>query len=157
MNRFQKADALFPTRSTFLAFVCSLTRRRGLWRWSMFGRGWICTSGSEFSSALTRPGVRFVPGEGRGHVSKKAYWLVVEGVPIGRRASLAAYRSTITHVTAICDKKKNSAAAAPRWSLLSPKTSWSGSFQWGSLRRAARCAPRGRVLYLPSMGQDGAQ
>ena len=49
--------------------------------------------------------VRLVPGEGRGHVSKKAYWLVVEGVPIGRRASLAAYRSTITHVTAICDKK----------------------------------------------------
>ena len=95
----------FPTWSSFLAFVCSLTRRRGLWRWSMFGRGWICTSGSEFSSALTRPGVRFVPGEGRGHVSKKAYWLVVEGVPIGRRASLAAYRSTITHVTAICDKK----------------------------------------------------
>ena len=46
--------------------------------------------------------VRLVLWGGRGHVSKKAYWLVVEGVPIGRRASLAAYRSTITHVTAIC-------------------------------------------------------
>ena len=45
--------------------------------------------------------VRLVPGEGRAHVSKKAYWLVVEGVPMGRRASLAAYRSTTTHVAAI--------------------------------------------------------
>ena len=30
MNRFQKTDALFPTRSSFLAFVCGLARRMGV-------------------------------------------------------------------------------------------------------------------------------
>ena len=49
--------------------------------------------------------VRLVPEEGRGHVSKRAYRLFVSGKPMGRRASLAACRSTITHVAAICDKK----------------------------------------------------
>ena len=49
--------------------------------------------------------VRLVPEEGRGHVTKRAYRLFVSGVPMGRRASLAACRSTITHVAAICDKK----------------------------------------------------
>ena len=49
--------------------------------------------------------VRLVPEEGRGHVSKRAYRLFVSGKPMGRRASLAACRSTITHVAAICDKE----------------------------------------------------
>ena len=48
--------------------------------------------------------VRLVPEEGRGYVSKRAYRLFVEGVPVGRRASLSALISTITHVAAICDK-----------------------------------------------------
>ena len=50
--------------------------------------------------------VRLVPGEGRAHVSKKAYWLVEEGVPMGRRASLAVYGSTTIHVAAISDMRK---------------------------------------------------
>ena len=49
--------------------------------------------------------VRLVPEEGRGHVTKRAYRLFVSGKPMGRRASLAACRSTVTHVAAICDKK----------------------------------------------------
>ena len=49
--------------------------------------------------------VRLVPEEGRGHVSKRAYRLFVSGVPMGRRASLAACRSCVTHVAAICNKK----------------------------------------------------
>ena len=48
--------------------------------------------------------VRLVPEEGRGHVSKRAYRLFVSGVPMGRRASLAACRSCVTHVAAICNK-----------------------------------------------------
>ena len=48
--------------------------------------------------------VRLVPEEGRGHVSKKAYRLFVEGKPMGRRATLGQRRSNITHVAAICDK-----------------------------------------------------
>ena len=50
--------------------------------------------------------VRLVPGQGRAHVSKKAYWLVEEGVPMGRRASLAVYGSTTIHVAAISDMRK---------------------------------------------------
>ena len=48
--------------------------------------------------------VRLVPEEGRGHVSKRAYRLSVQGVPRGRWASLAARRSTDTHMAAICEK-----------------------------------------------------
>ena len=48
--------------------------------------------------------VRLVPEEGCGHVSKRAYRLFVSGVPMGRRESLAACRSTVTHVAAICNR-----------------------------------------------------
>ena len=48
--------------------------------------------------------MRSVPDEGRGHATKRAYRLFVEGVPLGRRASQASRRSTITHVAAISDK-----------------------------------------------------
>ena len=48
--------------------------------------------------------VRLVPDEGPGHVSKRAYRLFLEGVTMGRRASLAQRRSTVTHVAAITDK-----------------------------------------------------
>ena len=47
--------------------------------------------------------VRLVPAEGKGHVTNRAYRLLCSGVPLGRNASLAAQRSAITHVTAICD------------------------------------------------------
>ena len=47
--------------------------------------------------------VRLVPQEGKGHVSKSAYRLLCSGMPLGRHASLAAQRSAISHVAAICD------------------------------------------------------
>ena len=47
--------------------------------------------------------VRLVPDEGPGHVSRRAYRLFLEGVTMGRGASLAARRSTVTHVAAITD------------------------------------------------------
>ena len=47
--------------------------------------------------------VRLVPQEGKGHVSKSAYRLLCSGMPLGRNASLAAQRSAISHVAAICD------------------------------------------------------
>ena len=47
--------------------------------------------------------VRLLPDEGPGHVSRRAYRLFLEGVTMGRRASLAARRSTVTHAAAITD------------------------------------------------------
>ena len=48
--------------------------------------------------------VKLVPQERAGHVSKRAYRLFVHGRPMGRNASLAAQRSSITHVAALCDR-----------------------------------------------------
>ena len=48
--------------------------------------------------------VKLVPEEGPGHVSRRAYRLFVSGIPMGRRASLAACRSAVTHVAAICNR-----------------------------------------------------
>ena len=48
--------------------------------------------------------VKLVPEERAGHVSKRAYRLFVHGRPMGRNASLAAQRSSITHVAALCDR-----------------------------------------------------
>ena len=48
--------------------------------------------------------LKLVPQEREGHVSKRAYRLFVQGMPMGRNASLSAQRSTITHVAAMCDR-----------------------------------------------------
>ena len=52
---------------------------------------------------LDETSVRLVPEEGKGHVGNRAYRLLCSGTPLGRNASLAAQRSAITHLTAICD------------------------------------------------------
>ena len=73
--------------------------------------------------------MRLVPEEGRGHVSQRAYRLFKQGVPVGRRASLAARRSTITHVAAICNR--------PEFQRLLPQVVLVGKNQVSEARLAA--------------------
>ena len=70
------------------------------WRWSNFlqarsepGRPLVVIN-------IDETNVKLVPQERAGHVTRRAYRLFVQGRPMGRNASLAAQRSTITHVAA---------------------------------------------------------
>ena len=67
--------------------------------------------------------MRLVPEEGRGHISKRAYHRFVEGVPMGRIALLAARRSTITHVAAMCNKPSFQ-SLLPQLVLVAAKIKW---------------------------------
>ena len=77
-----------------------------MWRWSNFFQGLDPPERERVLINIDETSVRLVPEEGRGHVSKRAYRLFVSGVHMGRRASLAACRSTITHVAAICNRAR---------------------------------------------------
>ena len=72
--------------------------------------------------------VKLVPQERDGHVSKRAYRLFVKGRPMGRNASLAAQRSSITHVAAICDR--------PDFQTLLPQVVIAGANQLSDARLA---------------------
>ena len=75
-----------------------------MWRWSNFLQSLDPRERERVLINVDETSVRLVPEEGRGHVTKRAYRLFVSGKPMGRRASLAARRSNMTHVAATCDK-----------------------------------------------------
>ena len=74
-----------------------------LWRWSNYLQHLDPPEKIRVLINVDETSVRLVPEEGKGHVSNRAYRLLCSGMPLGRNASLAAQRSAITHVTAICD------------------------------------------------------
>ena len=74
-----------------------------LWRWSNYLQHLDPPEKIRVLINVDETSVRLVPAEGKGHVSHRAYRLLCSGMPLGRNASLAAQRSAITHVTAICD------------------------------------------------------
>ena len=74
-----------------------------LWRWSNYLQHLDPPEKIRVLINVDETSVRLVPAEGKGHVSNRAYRLLCSGMPLGRNASLAAQRSAITHVTAICD------------------------------------------------------
>ena len=75
-----------------------------MWRWSNFLQSVDPPERERVLINVDETSVRLVPDEGPGHVSRRAYRLFLEGVTMGRRASLAQRRSTVTHVAAIMDK-----------------------------------------------------
>ena len=84
--------------------TCSMyLQATALWRWSNYLQHLDPPEKIRVLINADETSVRLVPQEGKGHVSKRAYRLLCSGVPLGRNASLAAQRSAITHVTAICD------------------------------------------------------
>ena len=74
-----------------------------LWRWSNYLQHMDPPDKIRVLINVDETSVRLVPQEGKGHVSKSAYRLLCSGMPLGRNASLAAQRSAISHVAAICD------------------------------------------------------
>ena len=74
-----------------------------LWRWSNYLQHLDPPEKIQVLINVDETSVRLVPEDGKGHISNRAYRLLCSGVPMGRNASLAAQRSAITHVTAICD------------------------------------------------------
>ena len=74
-----------------------------LWRWSNYLQHMDPPDKIRVLINVDETSVRLVPQEGKGHVSKGAYRLLCSGMPLGRNASLAAQRSAISHVAAICD------------------------------------------------------
>ena len=77
---------------------------KALWRWSNFLQSVDPPERERVLINVDETSVRLVPEDGPGHVSKRAYRLYLGGVTMGRRASLAQRRSTVTHVAAITDK-----------------------------------------------------
>ena len=75
-----------------------------LWRWSNYLQHLDPREKIRVLINVDETSVRLVPEEGKGHVSNRAYRLLCSGMPLGRNASLAAQRSAITHVAAICDQ-----------------------------------------------------
>ena len=102
---------------------------RALWRWSNYLQSRDPPGRPRVLINLDETSVRLVPQEGCGHVSKRAYRLFVKGIPRGRKASLAAQRSAITHVAAICDH--------PDFQLLLPQVVLVGENQINEARLAA--------------------
>ena len=102
---------------------------RSLWRWSNYLQSRDPPGRPRVLINLDETSVRLVPQEGCGHVSKRAYRLYVKGIPMGRKASLAAQRSAITHVAAICDH--------PDFQLLLPQVVLVGENQINEARLAA--------------------
>ena len=76
---------------------------KALWRWSNFLQSVDPPERERVLINMDETSVRLVPDEGPGHVSKRAYRLFLGGATMGRRASLAQRRSTVTHVAAITD------------------------------------------------------
>ena len=74
-----------------------------LWRWSNYLQHMDPPDKIRVLVNVDETSVRLVPQECKGHVSKGAYRLLCSGMPLGRNASLAAQRSAITHIAAICD------------------------------------------------------
>ena len=72
---------------------------KALWRWSNFLQSVDPPERERVLINVDETSVRLVPD----NVSRRAYRLFLEGVTMGRRASLAARRSTVTHVAAITD------------------------------------------------------
>ena len=102
---------------------------KALWRWSNFLQSVDPPERERVLINVDETSLRLVPDEGRGHVTRKAYRLFVEGAPMGRRASLAARRSTVTHVAAISDK--------PNFQRLLPQVILVGENQLTEARLAA--------------------
>ena len=115
-----------------LPFLCVRLRggeAKALWRWSNYLQSMDLPERQKVLINMGETSVRLVPQEGRGHVSQRAYRLFVQGVPVGRRASLAKQRSTITHVAAISGRPH-----APR---LVPEVVLVGRKQFAAARLAA--------------------
>ena len=89
IERDQKSAAVFSKR-LFFASVCSIVRGMGLWRRSNFWQSKEAPGPDRVLIKVDDISVQLVREEGRGHVSQTAYRLFASGVPMGRRASLAA-------------------------------------------------------------------
>ena len=83
--------------------LCVYFEATALWTWSNYLQHLDPPEKIRVLINVDETSVRLVPEEGKGHVSNRAYRLLCSGMPLGRNASLAAQRSAITHVTAICD------------------------------------------------------
>ena len=83
--------------------LCESFQATALWRWGNYLQHLDPPEKTRVLINVDETSVRLVPEEGKGHVSNRAYRLLCSGLPLGRNASLAAQRSAITHVTAICD------------------------------------------------------
>ena len=83
--------------------LCESFQATALWRWGNYLQHLDPPEKTRVLINVDETSVRLVPEEGKGHVSNRAYRLLCSGMPLGRNASLAAQRSAITHVTAICD------------------------------------------------------
>ena len=105
-----------------------LPKATAFWRWSNFLRSRDPPGRVQVLINLDETNVKLVPQEREGHVSKRAYRLFVQGMPMGRNASLAAQRSTITHVAAICDR--------PDFQTLLPQVVLVGKYQVNEERLA---------------------
>ena len=79
-------------------------KANALWRWSNYLQSRDAPGRPLVLINMDETNVKLVPQEREGHVSKRAYRLFVQGLPMGRNASLSAQRSTITHVAAMCDR-----------------------------------------------------
>ena len=83
--------------------LCESFQATAVWRWGSYLQRLDRPEKTRVLVNVDETSVRLVPQEGKGHVSNRAYRLLCSGLPLGRNASLAAQRSAITHVTAICD------------------------------------------------------
>ena len=127
-TEFQKTAAIFWGVPVFSRCL-QRDKAEALWRWSNFLQSIDPPERERVLINMDETSVRLVPEEGRGHVSKRAYRLFVQGVPMGRRASLAARRSNITHVAAICNN--------PRFQTMLPQLVLVGANQVSEARLAA--------------------
>ena len=94
-----------PHPSIFAIFVSLMCcKAEALWRWSNYLQSRNETGRPHVLINMDETNIKLVPQERGGHVSKGAYRLFVRGHPMGRIASLAAQRYSITHVAAICDR-----------------------------------------------------
>ena len=81
-----------------------LGEAKAVWRRSTFMQSEDAPEAEGVLINVEEPSVGFVPDEGPGHVSKRAYRRFAGGLTMGRRASLALRTSTVTGVAAFMDK-----------------------------------------------------
>ena len=119
--------------------------RHEVWRWSNYLQSLCPSDRTLVLLNIDETNVKLVLHEPKGHVCARAYRLHVQGVPMGRDASLSARRSCTTHMAAICDR--------PEFQRLLPQAALIGERQVSEARYETiqRNAPEGvQVWRLPT-------
>ena len=104
-KRVRKTASVFSDRSLRACFFAraGLCQATAVWRWGNYRQTRDPPDQPRVRVNVDETSLRLVTNEGQGHVTETAYRLHVAGRAMGRRASLAKQRSTVTHLAAICD------------------------------------------------------